>query len=370
MKLTWIENGFESEEYFAPFTVNKDCDYFTDLQERYNKLISQAKGAGADDKSIAILEKYKRKILEALNSYYEADIAKCNSIIKKLISKIRDDSFASSSLLDSYASTGAHDKELQLFRGRTGNPSCSYKKKDMLYLPREMRAKSGNYRFSIPGNPSWYLANSSYGCWIETGFPSEENFNVSPVLIDGTQRIFNLAISIGKIDELNEFDSERVHCWLKLLMLMIATSYRVEEENRIFKSEYIISQAIMMACMKLGYDGVAYFSKRVSNEIFAYCAINLALFVRYDYQSKLLNHIKIDDPFNYSVYKQLLPSLKYKDYDLRTTAPGKITNIGSFDRQYPYSEIEYSNFDKFLFTSWRDKPNGCGKDEIPWGVCP
>ena len=65
----------------------------------------------------------------------------------------------------------------------------------MLHLPKEMRAKSGNYRFSIPGNPSLYLSNSSYGCWIETGFPSEINFNVSPVILDGTQKIFNLAVS-------------------------------------------------------------------------------------------------------------------------------------------------------------------------------
>ena len=29
-----------------------------------------------------------------------------------------------------------------------------------------------------------YLANSSYGCWIETGFTAEIDFNVSPVLLD------------------------------------------------------------------------------------------------------------------------------------------------------------------------------------------
>ena len=68
---------------------------------------------------------------------------------------------------------------------------------------------------------------------------------------------------------------------MKLLMLTIATSYRIKEAGRTFKSEYIISQSIMMACKRLGYDGVAYYSKRVSDEIFAFCAINLALFVDY-----------------------------------------------------------------------------------------
>lgn len=49
----------------------------------------------------------------------------------------------------------------------------------------------------------------------------------------------------------------------------LATSYRIKEEGRTFKSEYIISQSIMMACKRLGYDGVAYYSKRVYDEVFA-----------------------------------------------------------------------------------------------------
>lgn len=32
----------------------------------------------------------------------------------------------------------------------------------------------------------------------------------------------------------------------------------------------------------MGYDGIAYYSRRVDNEVFALCAINLALFVDYD----------------------------------------------------------------------------------------
>lgn len=55
-------------------------------------------------------------------------------------------------------------------------------------------------------------------------------------------------------------------------------------------------------------------------------------------------------------------------YELRSTYTGYITNIGSFERQYPYRETDFYNFDKFLFTTWRDKPNGKGKDIIPWGV--
>lgn len=160
---------------------------------------------------------------------------------------------------------------------------------------------------------------------------------------------------IRDFTQLNEFEDDRVHCWLKLFMLSIATSYRIKEPDRSFKSEYIISQAIMMACKKLKFDGIAYYSKRVDNESFALCAINLALFVDYNNTEALTSHIKMDDSFNYALYKQLDNSLKYKTYPISSVATGLITNIGNFNRQYPYRETEFYHFDEFLFCTWRDK---------------
>lgn len=76
----------------------------------------------------------------------------------------------------------------------------------------------------------------------------------------------------------------------------------------------------------------------------------------------------MDDAYNYALFKQLLPSLKYKAYELRSTCTGFTTNIGNYDRQYPYRETEFYIFDKFLFATWQDKPNGKGKDQVSWGV--
>lgn len=108
-----------------------------------------------------------------------------------------------------------------------------------------------------------------------------------------------------------------------MYLLAIATCYIIKEENRTFKSEYIISQSLMMACKKMRYDGIAYYSRRVDNEVFALCAINLVLFVDYigEY-SDMIKHLKIDDAFNYSLYKQLNNSLKYRDYELRSIHTG------------------------------------------------
>lgn len=139
------------------------------------------------------MNKFRSKILEALRCYYSADLAKCNTIILNLLKDIGQDSIAVSRLQESCAFPGQMNKELQFFRCRKGNPSISFSTKDMLHLPCSLRAKSGNYRFSIPGNPSLYLSNSSYGCWIETGFLPDAEFNVAPVLLDGEQIVFNLA---------------------------------------------------------------------------------------------------------------------------------------------------------------------------------
>lgn len=368
MKLTWLKD-FICKELYAPFKIDKDKDYRDDLENKYNIVIEQAKNVNADDESLKIIKRFSTKILESLDLYYKADIAESNNIILELVKDIGNNPFAVNSVINSAAFPGTKTNELQFFRSRLGTPNKTFTAKDMLHLPSSMRAKSGNYRFSIPGNPSMYLANSSYGCWIEMGCPSEIEFNVSPILLEGNQKIFNLAVSIRDFRCLNEFEEDKVHCWLKLYLLTLATCYVIGEENRIFKSEYIISQSLMMACKKMGYDGIAYYSRRVDNEVFALCAINLVLFVDYDGEySEVIKHIKIDDAFNYSLYKQLDDSLKYKEYELRSTYTEYRTNIGSFDRQYPYNETDFYRFDKFLFTTWRDKPNGKSKDKIPWGI--
>ncbi len=356
MSLSWLINGFIDKELYAPFVLDKDAEYLHDLSKKYSVIKKQAINAGADEESIRIIDKYKRKIIEAINCYYKADIAKSNIIIHNLIKDIGQNPFAVSTLNNSYAFPGFHDTEIQLFRCRLGDPSKAYTAKEMLFLPKEQRAKTGNYRFSIPGNPSLYLANSSYGCWIETGFPADRDFNVSPVLLDGQLKVFNLAVSIRNVSSLNEFEKDRVHCWLKLIMLSIATSYRIKEAERSFNSEYIISQSIMISCKKMGYDGVAYFSKRVENESFALCAINLALFIDYEHNNySTFQRIKLDDSFNFAVFKHLNESLKYKPYDLRSVQTGFITNIGSFARQFPYRETDFCDFDKFLFYTWSDR---------------
>jgi hypothetical protein len=364
MEQNWVFNNFICKELYAPFHVEKDVEYFGDLHKKYNILKKQAKNSGADSISIKIIDKYTDKIYRALNSYYNGKISSSHQIIKNFIKDCMDDRLAVSSINQSEAFPGDKGDELQLFRARVSNDLLGFKAKEMLHLPLTERGKTGNYRFSIPGIPSLYLGNSSYACWIETGRPSDHEFNVSPVLLDGEQKILNLAVIMRDLRCLNEGEEGRVFTWLKLLILMIATSYIVDEKDRTFKSEYIVSQSIMLACKELGLDGVAYYSKRVSDELFAIAAVNLALFTSYkknEEYSDLCKHLKIDNSFNFSLYEKLNLSLKYKEYDLRIGRTEYTTNIGQYERQYPYIETQFYGFDKFIYSSWKDK------DKLLWG---
>lgn len=65
--------------------------------------------------------------------------------------------------------------------------------------------------------------------WAEALIKTPEyKFNVAPVVLDGKQKIFNLAVMSRDWSKLNELEEERVHCWLKLLVLMIAKLMRMD----------------------------------------------------------------------------------------------------------------------------------------------
>lgn len=366
--LIWVHNFTiaSNNEFRAPFIVHDDNNYYGDLQTRYKKFFNIAKSAKADLESLKIINKYTSKVLEALRLNYKGRISSSQNVIENLVKGCLNNSFAVDTAYSSDAFPGVKSIEPQFFHARRGTPR-SYKAREMLHLPYRLRSKTGNYRFSIPGVPSYYLGNSSYCCWLEIGMPPEHEFNVSPVLVDGTQKIFNLAVSVKDHHCLKEYNSTTVHTWIKLLILMIASSYRVageENEDRNFRSEYVIPQYIMLACKNQGLDGVAYFSNQVEYQDFAWSAINVALFAAEERfgntYSDMCKHIKVGDAFNYFMFQQLGRTNRDSGFDLRWTRTGMINNIGNYDHQYGYAFTDFCEFDKFLFTNWK-------YDEIEYG---
>ena len=144
-----------------------------------------------------------------------------------------------------------------LFRGRTSDSKLT--KEEMFHLPFQLRHLATTQRFSIPGLPCLYLANSSYVCWEELNRPDFSKFYVSRYLIreyDGYMNLRTLDISqtpqritkmINTVLEHASLDS-----WDKLFMdyfakwpLIFCCSIKVKYENATFKPEYIVPQYLL-----------------------------------------------------------------------------------------------------------------------------
>lgn len=329
---------------------------------------------GAPTEIVDICKDYKAELISSIKLYYQGNIIESQLKINKLINEFSDDNtIAISGVNDSIAfmdnSSNSNIGEVQFFRARLNDKVLDFSAKEMLHIPFKMRQIVKSGRFSIPGLPCLYLGNSSYSCWIEMGRPADFQFNVSPVILDNTQKILNLTVSIRDLIEIQELEEvvedsilqERLVTMIKLLILNISTSYRISEQNRNFKSEYILAQMIMLASKSRGLDGILYFSKQVEDELFAsVVGINLVLFATYNGEeefSEICEHLDIGDSFNFSMFKQLLHSLTYNNYDLRIMHSGKIKNIGTFNRKFPYAETAFFEFDKYLFANWNRNKN-------------
>ena len=90
--------------------------------------------------------------------------------------------------------------------------------------------------------------------------PSNNEFYVSAVYIDNDLKIFNLQYDFDDFnDDLNNFledknnyNDQNIRCLnncIHLFVLYIVTTIRIKiEYDRKFKSEYIFSQLLMLAC--------------------------------------------------------------------------------------------------------------------------
>src|SRR5690606_26457356 len=130
------------------------------------------------------------------------------------------------------------------------------------------------------GVPSMYFGLTSFVCWLELDKPADNLFNVAAYELPKEIRVLNLAIPQMMINGYSDDDNLTTQfiSMIEIFPLIIATSFKVSDQNRSFKSEYIISQLVMQCLNEHGIDGIAYISKRVVNDstYYPYC-VNLAV---------------------------------------------------------------------------------------------
>jgi len=351
----WIDRLWENHAFFyTPIAISKDNEYRESLIGTLQKLEDVFAEVNAEDYYVKEVQQYRSAFLFAIDQYYQGYISEAQHQIDELIAEVCNQPFAVSNISNSISfCTHIYEQKVQFFRARCSEKIVDYKSTEMLHIPFSKRSIVKSERFSIPGLPCLYLGTSSYVCWMEMNRPADHMFNVSPVTLDNTQQILNLAINFRDFCWSKEYADIDRKSIFKLLLLSIATSFKVEESDRGFKSEYVISQLIMLACMKKGLSGLTYYSKQVKNDNFAYSiGVNLALFAYYSPGRELsdtCSHISISDSVNYSMYKQLTIPQTFRRATLRIDHIGNAQNIGTYDRQYPYKETKFYLFDHYLF---------------------
>lgn len=349
------------KNYRFPKNLNKDNEYFEEVLKFMNTLIEDLRSNDIEQAYIKIAEEYKNLFQSVLTKYYEGKIVDAYNIINDLIKEYKDNyiiycKLSKSFSFNYYVIENKKWDEFIFFRARVGNIEKENKKNVLKHTPFDMISKIGSNRFSIPGQPCLYLGSTSYACWIEMDKPSDKDFNVGCILLNKDYEILNLSTDIqvflGAVSVLKEESDKQM--MFKSYLLSQVTSFCVKEEKRNFKSEYIISQLITLACKSNGIEGISYISKRVSSNVFGHdICMNLALFVPYEhgkkYSSIMETQMKIGIPVNYAYFEKLKRaplclSIEHFAYE-NSKYP---TNIGAYENQIPYTETHFYDFDKYL----------------------
>lgn len=111
---------------------------------------------------------------------------------------------------------------------------------DLFHYPLDKRGKVSSQRYSCPGFPCLYLSSSTYGCWEELGRPDFDALFFSSYRVRNAFRVLDL-----RIPDVDNYDEIQLSRTLKLLPLIIACSFCVNNTEDVFKPEYIIPQLLM-----------------------------------------------------------------------------------------------------------------------------
>lgn len=377
--MSWYSNIGGSFE--LPISVDKDCDYSENLLlslEAYLGLLKSIKNIPSRVISNVVIA--NDALTKSVETYYAGDIYKSQEVIYNLLEKYRNNRFFFTKLNDCYAFRGIGPFQVETEKLMTGSLSFfkariatdtnqHFSRNEMLHIPLNNRGLVNTQRFSIAGIPCMYFSTSSYGCWLELGKPQSEVFNVSSYHLDGNMKILNLVsvwnlicgLSTGAIAKvkysvnIDELIEDLITIW----PIVCATSFRVTEKNRSFRSEYIIPQLIMLNLKKLGLDGVAFISKQVRSDTVGYPnCVNLAIPIMQSSGvfSEACKEIELSEAINFGEYQRLDDDLKY---------PAAKSYINDYFRwnntallagsMINYGQSEFGRFDNYLISRKHEK---------------
>lgn len=380
-------------DFGLPIVANYDNDYYLKLHEKLDKYYKHIETIeNLPIKTVKSTLSNIENIYHSLQYYNNALIYEAKECIRNIIVNYIDESYIVSEIDKSYAFRGIapfklqqkkfgydvfynddynkmNSKELNFFKARISIEDIEIK--DMLHIPFDKRGLISTQRFSMSGVPCIYFSTTSFGCWSELGMPENELFNVSSYKIPTDLTVLNLCISQYTINGstgggyVEEYDLPHLCNLIEIYPLICATSIRILDNNRNFKSEYIVSQLLMQVVNELGIDAVAYLSKK-TKDYYAYPQmVNIAIPVKnqkspFDINKlniycKDANKIMLTQPIKFSEFlkikslssiDQAPPYLSYiNEIYHDTDENNKILIAGCINK---YTKTKFSEFDEYL----------------------
>lgn len=336
-----------------PIAISKDCDYPVALKKAFNEFRLFIK-QGTDPDVFKLADKICKKLLDIVDLYYTPDIARAIAQMKNIVSSMLESvpncKISVNSLYKLDKSTGVKLATEPYYRARINASSEDFSATEMLHLPFSLRCKTPNSRFGIAGCPSINLCKSSFCSWLEIERPKYNEFNVSSVVIDNSINVLNLAYtSFDQIKSAMLTNNKRyAKDAIIMFPLIIATSFKVAEDARDFNSEYIISQLLMQVLPMYNIDGVAYTTKKMTDDLAAYPA-NLCLSILTKNGKKMYDEFirKFDtsSSINFAEFLQLPNSFRNFNSGSDSNIHSRIV-LGSTELNY--FDTDFWRYDKYL----------------------
>lgn len=247
------------EKSIGEFLENVYNDYLNEIKKFDGNLATQLKS------KIPFIEKQIVNIKESLAAYLQGFPSLAYTTLSETLN-----------LLDSKNYLPIQNADLNTFnspfyRVRISN-SKILKREELFHIPFEIREKVSTQRYSIPGLPCLYIADSIFVCWEELGRPDINTFHVSRVDLSQSKLKFLFFDTTPNEIKKKCFPTKNPEG--KLLNLLIpylcywpilaACSLIVKKPDEVFKPEYIIPQLLLQWVVSdKKVDGVVYKSNRI-----------------------------------------------------------------------------------------------------------
>lgn len=157
------------------------------------------------------------------------------------------------------------------YRVRTSS-NKTLRREELFHIPFEIREKVSTQRYSIPGLPCLYVADSIFVCWEEMGRPNIDSLHVSRVDLSQSKLKF-LYFNTSSNDMWKQCfsgknkDGRLLNLLISFLCywpMLTACSLIVKKQDEVFKPEYIIPQLLLQwVVSEQRIDGVVYKSNRI-----------------------------------------------------------------------------------------------------------